>query len=184
MLKFAILHFCYTNTPMSIILHPYSAPCGDVMLGSLDGRLCLCEWLSGKSTDRLHRRLSRELRTDFANGTSEVIEMAARQLDEYFRGKRREFTVPLLFVGTEFQKKVWDGLMTIPYGTTLSYLELAGRLDIPSAVRAVANANGANGISIFAPCHRVIGADHTLTGYAGGLDAKRYLLTLEGVSLS
>ncbi|MDE5827293.1 MAG: methylated-DNA--[protein]-cysteine S-methyltransferase, partial [Duncaniella sp.] len=91
---------------------------------------------------------------------------------------------PLLFVGTEFQKKVWDGLMTIPYGTTLSYLELAGRLDIPSAVRAVANANGANGISIFAPCHRVIGSDHTLTGYAGGLDAKRYLLTLEGVSLS
>ena len=169
---------------MSIILHTYSAPCGKMMLGSLDGLLCLGEWLSGKSNDRIRRRLSRELRTDFACGTSEVIEMAAGQLDEYFRGERREFSVPLLFAGTDFQKKIWDGLMTIPYGTTMSYLGLAERLGVPSAVRAVANANGANAISVFAPCHRVIGSDRTLTGYAGGLATKRYLLTLEGIRLS
>lgn len=168
---------------MSIILHPYSAPCGEMMLGSLDGQLCLCEWLSGKSNDKIRRRLSREFRTDFTDGTSEIIETAARQLDEYFHGERHGFSVPLIFAGTDFQKKVWDGLMTIPYATTVSYLELAKRLGVPSAVRAVANANGANAISVFAPCHRVIGADHTLTGYGGGLETKRYLLNLEGISL-
>lgn len=168
---------------MSIILHPYSAPCGEMMLGSFGSRLCLCEWLPGKTNVRIHRRLSRLLDTDFTDGTSEVIESVVRELDEYFGGQRHEFTVPLLFAGTEFQKKVWNALTAIPYGTTVSYLELATSIGAPSAVRAVANANGVNAISIFTPCHRVIGTDRTLTGYAGGLEVKRYLLRLEGISL-
>ena len=89
------------------------------------------------------------------------------------------FDIPLLFIGTEFQKNVWHKLLEIPYGKTVSYGELAKLLGIPKAVRAVANANGANAISIFAPCHRVIGSDHSLTGYGGGLAAKRLLLDLE-----
>ena len=100
-------------------------------------------------------------------------------MDEYFAGKRRNFTIPLLFVGTDFQKKVWNKLLEIPYGKTVSYGELARMIDMPKAVRAVANANGANAISILAPCHRVIGSDRSLTGYGGGLAAKKLLLDLE-----
>ena len=87
--------------------------------------------------------------------------------------------MPVLFAGTDFQKKVWDTLLTIPFGNTVSYREIARRIGMPKAVRAVANANGANSISIFVPCHRLIGSDNTLTGYGGGLDAKEFLLKLE-----
>ena len=106
---------------------------------------------------------------------------AVAQLDEYFAGQRSVFDVPLLFLGTDFQKRVWRELLDIPYGTTVSYVEMARRIGMPKAVRAVANANGANIISIFAPCHRVIGSNHSLTGYRGGLEAKRALLALEGI---
>ena len=88
--------------------------------------------------------------------------------------------MPLLFVGTDFQKKVWRELLNIPFGETISYKEMARRIGLPTAVRAVANANGANSVSIFAPCHRVIGSDNSLTGYGGGLAAKEKLLKLEG----
>ena len=97
--------------------------------------------------------------------------------------QRTSFDLPLLFAGTDFQKRVWDLLLTIPYGKTLSYGELARQLGLPNATRAVANANGANAISIFAPCHRIIGSDGTLTGYGGGLAAKRFLLELEKNSI-
>ena len=103
-------------------------------------------------------------------------------MDEYFARKRKTFDIPLLLVGTEFQKSVWQELQNIPYGKTLSYGELSQRLGEPKAVRAVAAANGANPISIFVPCHRVIGRDHKLTGYAGGLAAKKELLELEADS--
>ena len=116
---------------------------------------------------------------EFEVGTSEVIEKAVRQLDEFFAGKRKEFDLPLLFVGTDFQKAVWNELLKIPFGKTVSYGEMALRIGMPKAVRAVANANGANSISIFAPCHRVIGSDRSLTGYGGGLSAKKFLLELE-----
>ena len=98
---------------------------------------------------------------------------------KYFSGRRREFSVPLLFAGTEFQKVVWHELLNIPYGSTISYGTLASRIGMPTSVRAVANANGANAICIFAPCHRVIGADGSLTGFGGGLEAKRFLLGME-----
>ena len=121
------------------------------------------------------------LNAEFEEGTSEVIDKAIKQLDEFFAGQRKIFDIPLLFVGTDFQKTVWNELQKIPFGKTVSYGEMARRIGMPKAVRAVANANGANSMSIFAPCHRVIGSDHSLTGYGGGLDAKRTLLKLEGV---
>lgn len=157
----------------------YESPCGALTLGSVGDRLCLCDWQAQKRREHVAERLKRMLNAEFAEGTSEIIETAARQLDEYFSGKRREFDVALLFVGTEFQKSVWDGLLKIPYGTTVSYAEMARRIGRPQAVRAVANAIGANSISVFAPCHRVVGSDRSLTGYAGGIDAKRALLALE-----
>jgi methylated-DNA-[protein]-cysteine S-methyltransferase len=106
---------------------------------------------------------------------------AARQLAEYFAGSRRDFDVPLSFQGTEFQQRVWRMLTTIQYGETCSYGDLARRLDNPGASRAVGLANGRNPISIIVPCHRVIGADGSLTGYGGGLERKRWLLAHEGL---
>jgi methylated-DNA-[protein]-cysteine S-methyltransferase len=106
---------------------------------------------------------------------------AVRQLTEYFAGDRREFDLPLHFRGTAFQTRVWRELVEIPYGHTWSYGELAKRIDKPSASRAVGLANGRNPISILVPCHRVIGADGSLTGYGGGLERKRWLLAHEGL---
>jgi len=106
---------------------------------------------------------------------------AARQLEEYFKGERREFELDLQPAGTEFQRGVWSELLNIPYGETRSYLQVAQALGKPSATRAVGAANGSNPIPVIIPCHRVIGADGSLTGYGGGLDIKRKLLELEGL---
>lgn len=164
---------------MEIIVREYGAPCGQLVLGAFANRLCLCDWVHGKHCEQNEQRLRRILYADFRTGTSPLLDAAALQLDEYFAGQRRRFDIPLLFTGTEFQKKVWQALLEIPYGATVSYSGLAVRIGLPRAVRAVANANGANAISIFAPCHRVIGSDSSLTGYAGGLQAKQFLLNLE-----
>ena len=110
----------------------------------------------------------------------EPLAQTARQLSEYFAGRRREFDLPLRLQGTVFQKRVWQELTEIPYGTTWSYGQLAKRLGNPNASRAVGLANGQNPISILVPCHRVIGADGSLTGYGGGLERKQWLLTHEG----
>ena len=111
------------------------------------------------------------------------LQRVANELHAYFAGKRRKFTFPLAPRGTEFQRRVWDELLRIPYGATVSYGELAARVGNPSAQRAVARANATNPIAVVVPCHRVIGADGTLTGYGGGLDKKRRLLELEGALL-
>lgn len=162
-----------------IRIHRYHAPCGDLILGSYGGKLCLCDWAAGRCRDTVDRRLRRLLQAGCEESMSETVREAAGQLDEYFREGRTTFDIPLLLAGTDFQKKVWNKLLEIPYGETVSYGELARMADMPKAVRAVANANGANAISIFVPCHRVIGSDRSLTGYGGGLAAKRMLLDLE-----
>ena len=104
----------------------------------------------------------------------------ARQLEEYFAGQRRQFDLPLDLRGTDFQKRCWQELLTIPYGETRSYADIARAIGNPSAVRAVGLANGQNPVAIIVPCHRVIGSDGSLTGYGGGLETKRKLLELEG----
>jgi methylated-DNA-[protein]-cysteine S-methyltransferase len=108
-----------------------------------------------------------------------ILRKAEKELTEYFAGKRKRFTVALDFAGTDFQKRVWRALLEIPFGETRSYRDIARSLGKPSAMRAVGAANGRNPISIIAPCHRVIGANGALTGFAGGLKAKQALLTLE-----
>jgi len=113
-------------------------------------------------------------------GDHRLLDMTVRQLDEYFSGSRRDFDLPLMLKGTGFQMEVWRLLMDIPYGATISYGELARRLGNPGAVRAVGLANNRNPLPIVVPCHRVIGADGSLTGYGGGLAIKEALLALEG----
>lgn len=108
-----------------------------------------------------------------------ILVQAEHELGEYFAGKRKIFDIKLDMVGSEFQKKVWEALLTIPFGETRSYADIARQVGSPNAFRAVGAANGRNPISIVTPCHRAVGSDGSLTGFAGGLDAKRYLLTLE-----
>ena len=111
-----------------------------------------------------------------------LFEETRRQLEEYFSGTRQNFDLPLNPSGTAFQRRVWRALLDIPYGTALSYRELARRVDCPKGYRAVGQANGKNPIPILIPCHRGIGVAGTLGGYSAGLDRKRFLLELEGIS--
>lgn len=157
----------------------FYSPVGEMVLGSFSGQLCICDWVQSRQRERSDRRILRNLGTSYEEGTSAVIERAAAQLDEYFEGRRTSFDIPLLFTGSDFQNSVWNELTCIPYGRTVSYAGLACRIGSPRAVRAVASANAANPISIFVPCHRVIGSNSKLTGYAGGLRAKQSLLELE-----
>jgi methylated-DNA-[protein]-cysteine S-methyltransferase len=162
-----------------INLQYYKISYGELVLGSYDEKLCMCDWRYRKMRTAIDNRLGKGLQTVFVEEDDEILKTARRQLDEYFNGKRTCFDIPLLMVGTDFQKSVWNALRQIPFGTTLSYLQLAEKINHKKAVRAVASANGANAISIFIPCHRVIGSDGELVGYAGGLKAKKKLLKLE-----
>lgn len=157
----------------------YESPCGELILASADNQLCLCDWRGKPCVERNQRRLQRYLNASFTIAPSAVIDKAKSQLDEYFAGRRKAFEVPLLLVGTNFQQSVWRSLQHIPYGATQCYKEVAQRVGNPQGVRAVAQAIGANGISIFIPCHRVIGSNRSLTGYAGGVEAKAMLLDIE-----
>jgi methylated-DNA-[protein]-cysteine S-methyltransferase len=117
--------------------------------------------------------------TELSEEIPENLIPAAAQLQEYFEGNRKVFSLKLNLKGTDFQKRVWKKLLEIPYGTTTSYLQLSRELGDEKAIRAVASANGKNPLWIIIPCHRVIGSDGSLTGYAGGLHRKKWLLDLE-----
>lgn len=117
---------------------------------------------------------------DWREGDNDVLQRLQTQLEEYFSSKRRGFDLPLSPQGTDFQREVWYELANIPYGDTISYADLALRIGRPTATRAVGAANGRNPVPIVLPCHRVIGADGSLTGFGGGLPTKQFLLQLEG----
>jgi methylated-DNA-[protein]-cysteine S-methyltransferase len=129
--------------------------------------------------DSIDKRIQKSLNAQYVEESSEIIIQTIKQMKEYFNFTRKIFDIPLLLIGTDFQKKVWQGLIDTPFGTTCSYLELAKRIGNEKAVRAVATANGANAISIIVPCHRIIGKNGDLVGYAGGLTAKKKLLDIE-----
>ncbi|WP_421524689.1 methylated-DNA--[protein]-cysteine S-methyltransferase [Pseudomonas yamanorum] len=149
-----------------------TSPVGQLTLVARDGKLTAILW-EKERPNRVRLGALQE-----ANN-SPVLEETERQLKEYFAGTRNRFELKLDFAGTDFQKKVWQALLTIPFGETRSYSQIAAQIGSPKAVRAVGAANGRNPISIVAPCHRVIGASGGLTGFAGGLEAKQYLLELE-----
>jgi methylated-DNA-[protein]-cysteine S-methyltransferase len=149
------------------------SPVGVLTLVGSDDGLAAILW-ENDDPQRVKLNVARQDRT------FPVLVEAERQLGEYFAGKRKKFNVPLDFSGTDFQKKVWQALLSIPFGETRSYGEIARQIGNPKAMRAVGAANGKNPISIIAPCHRVIGAGGALTGFAGGMKAKAFLLDHEG----
>ncbi len=150
-----------------------------MVLGAVGGELCLCGWTARPQAARDKRRLEKLLNAEFKEESTPLLERTKAELDEYFAGRRKTFDIPLHPVGTPFQMQVWSALAEIPYGQTRTYREIAQRVGNPRGVRAVAQAIGANGIAILIPCHRVIGSDRSLTGFAGGLEAKRILLQTE-----
>jgi len=152
---------------------------GELILGSHDNHLVLADWRYRKMRNSIDKRLQTRLSASYTEKADELLDLTRQQLNNYFNNELRSFDIPLKLVGTDFQKNVWANLKKIPYGKTTSYLELAGSISNPQAVRAVANANGANAMSIIIPCHRVIGSNGSLGGYAGGLPTKRKLINLE-----
>lgn len=162
-----------------IYINSFKTPVGELILGSYQNKLCLCDWKYRKMRTTIDNRIKQGLKSEFFDGSTPVIEETKLQLEEYFNQQRQKFDIPLTLVGTHFQKSVWNALLEIPYGETYSYLKLSEHLNNKEAIRAVASANGANAISILVPCHRIIGTDGKLVGYAGGLPAKKKLLELE-----
>ena len=159
----------------------YDSPLGKLKLGVFDNKLCLCDWLYRRKRKTIDSKMCRLLQATMRDEKHPVHQLATEQLGEYFEGCRRIFDLPLSLVGTSFQVLVWRALLDVSYGHTSSYAELAIKLDCPSAVRAVAAANGANSLAIVVPCHRIIGKKGQLVGYAGGLELKKALLRLEKV---
>ena len=160
-------------------MSPIPTPIGEMVAGATETHLVMFEFEHRRMYNTQIERLRAALGAELVPGDSPVFEVLRTQLDEYFEGTRRDFTVPLLTPGTPFQVKVWEALQRLPSGTTTSYKDLAVSIGQPDAVRAVARANGDNRIAILIPCHRVIGSNGQLVGYGGGLWRKRKLLDLE-----
>jgi AraC family transcriptional regulator of adaptative response/methylated-DNA-[protein]-cysteine methyltransferase len=167
-----------------VIVNRIATPLGSLLAGVCEERVCLLEFADRRMLATQIRRLRARLDACYAPGDHPLLARLARELDEYFAARRAEFSVPLELAGTEFQRRVWSELLRIPCGETRSYAELARAIGQPSAVRAVARANGDNRLAILVPCHRVVGSDGRLTGYGGGLWRKQRLLDHERGSQS
>lgn len=154
-------------------------PIGEMIAGATDEGICLLEFSDRRMLPTEYKDLKRLLKTTLEEGENKHLKTLRKQLKEYFSGQRKEFTIPLVTPGSEFQQAVWKELQNIPFGSTRSYNEQSIALNKPDSVRAVANANGMNRISLVIPCHRVIGSDGHLTGYGGGLKRKKWLLDHE-----
>ncbi len=162
-----------------IRIHRFGTALGPMYAGATTKGICLLEFTDRRMLETEFKDLTRLLKARIIVSKNQHIELVQDQLTEYFNGSRKQFSVPLDTPGTDFQKKVWSHLMDVGYGETVSYQQMARAIGQPTAVRAVANANGHNRVSIIIPCHRVIGSDGQLTGYGGGLPRKKWLLDHE-----
>ncbi|HEY9593879.1 MAG TPA: methylated-DNA--[protein]-cysteine S-methyltransferase [Spirochaetia bacterium] len=162
-----------------VTLRWIESPVGLLLSGAVGDTVCLLEFTDDRRPETRSAVLRERLGRPVSPGSAPVLDRLAGELEAYFRRDLRVFTVPLSFPGTPFQRRVWEELLRIPYGETISYAELARRVGNPAATRAVGHANGCNRIVILIPCHRVIASDGGLGGYGGGLERKRFLLGLE-----
>lgn len=168
-----------SKTQRIIDLKRIETPIGTMYAAAVEEGICMLEFTDRKMLETEFKDLAKSLNATIVQGENSHFKILEKELSEYFDGKRREFTVPLSPVGTEFQKSVWKILLKIPYGETWNYKRQSEVLGDAKKVRAVANANGLNKISILIPCHRVIGSNGSLTGYGGGIWRKQKLLELE-----
>ncbi|AGO60626.1 methylated-DNA--[protein]-cysteine S-methyltransferase [Ferroplasma acidarmanus] len=163
----------------NIKIQYYKTKIGELILGSFEGNLCILDFRYSKKRTTIDNRIKTGLKANFLEEEDEILAETKKQVAEYLDGNRKEFDIPLLMVGTDFQKNVWNALLKIPYGTTITYLQLAKNIGNAKAVRAVANADGANAMAVIIPCHRVIESNGGLGGYGGGVAIKKQLLELE-----
>lgn len=166
-------------TPSLIVTHTFASPVGPMAVCATARGVCLLEFVDGRRVDAELDDLQRLLGAQIVPGENNHTRQAMQEMAEYFAGERTQFDVALELPGSDFQRSVWEVLLGIPFGETISYQEQADRLGLRAAIRAVASANGANRVAIIVPCHRVIGKDGSLTGYGGGLPRKRWLLDHE-----
>ena len=157
-------------------------PLGEMLAIKSEKGLCMLEFFDGKSTEKQLKEIQNL--GEIFEKDDDILNRLENELNDYFKGNLKEFTIPLDLIGTDFQKKVWNELIKIPFGETRSYKEQSIAVGDLLAIRAVANANGKNKIAIVVPCHRVIGSDGSLTGYAGGKKRKQFLLELESQQLN
>lgn len=162
----------------SVVMSEIDCPLGVLVAGATDEGLCLLEFRDREILETQVAKVRSRVGPT-AVGSHPIIASLNVQLAEYFDGRRRDFALPLMFPGTPFQVKVWNALRAIPFGETISYEELARRVNVPDGQRAVGHANGQNPIAIVIPCHRVVNKDGKLGGYGGGLWRKRVLLGIE-----
>ncbi|MEM9338278.1 MAG: trifunctional transcriptional activator/DNA repair protein Ada/methylated-DNA--[protein]-cysteine S-methyltransferase [Bacteroidota bacterium] len=162
-----------------ITINRITTPLGPMMIGVTDDGLCLSEFTDRKMLERQVEVLKKKLNAGAITGKHPLIDQVRFQLTEYFEGSRKQFDLPLVVPGSDFQHKAWNALMEIPYGMTRSYQQQAHVVGDIKAVRAVARANGENRIAIIIPCHRIIGADGSIVGYGGGVQRKQWLLKHE-----
>ncbi len=173
-----------SNGQQVIAVSRILTPLGPMLAGATEQGICLLEFTDRRMLETQLTRLQKRLNAKALPGDSRFFPLLEGQLQAYFAGKRTEFDLPLITAGTEFQQRVWAALRTIPSGETRSYRAQAEIIGQPAAVRAVARANGDNRIAILIPCHRVIGADGSLTGYGGGLWRKQRLLEIENADVA
>lgn len=162
-----------------IYIQYYKTQYAHFILSSFEDKLCLLDFKYRKMRITVDNRLKKGFNAVFVEQDNAILKETRKQIDEYFDMTRKEFDIPLVTTGTNFQKSVWEALIKVPYGTTSTYLQLAKEINNEKAVRAVASANGANSIGLIIPCHRIIGSNGELTGYGGGLPLKKRLLKLE-----
>lgn len=162
-----------------VVTSLYQSELGPIIIGATSKGICLAEFSDRRMLEYQLKTIRRRFNAAIIPGSNEHVEQLKGELDLYFKGRLKDFKTPLVYPGTEFQQKVWESLMKIPYGTTVSYIELAERIGLKGASRAVGTANGMNRIAIIIPCHRVVNKDGRLGGYGGGLWRKQWLLDME-----
>jgi O-6-methylguanine DNA methyltransferase len=169
---------CHPDDAHPVTLREIDTPIGPMMLGATDDALVLADF-SERRMMPVQLATTRRRIGPTSEGSTPLLDRAERQLREYLAGERADFDLPIQLPGSPFQERVWTELLRIPYGQTISYGEMARRVGVPAASRAVGRANGSNRLAVIVPCHRVVAAGGALGGYGGGLPAKRFLLDLE-----
>lgn len=160
-------------------LSKFNTKLGEMLAVASEHHLYLLEFIDYKHLNLATKQLKNFAKSDIEEGKCEPLDLAEKEITKYLNGDIKNFTVPVMLIGTDFQKKVWNGLQKIPYGVTASYKELAVSIGKPNSYRAVASSNGANKLVIVIPCHRVIASSGDMGGYSCGLERKKHLLDLE-----
>lgn len=164
---------------MPIYCKELKTPVGKMIVGANDKGICLFDFEYRKALPEIKLRIATVLKEDYVFGAHPLFKELEQQVEAYFEGSRTAFDLPLQLAGSAFQVQVWEALLQIPYGEKRTYKQQALAYGDQKAIRAIASANGANGIAIIVPCHRVVGSNGSLTGYAGGVEQKRWLLEHE-----